>query len=49
LQLYCQADTAEAVQQALFTYAEQAHVDMLAAMTPPQMQEVTQRRDELLA
>lgn len=41
-------ETAEAVKQAMFAHAQQEHADVLASMTPQQMQEVTQRMDELL-
>lgn len=41
--------TAEEVKQALFAHAEQAHPDVLKAMTPEQMQDITQRMEQLLA
>lgn len=41
-------DTAEAVKEAMFAHAQDAHADVLASMTPEQMQAVQQRMDELL-
>jgi predicted small metal-binding protein len=42
-------NTAEEVKQAMFAHAQQNHPDVLASMTPQQMEEITQRMDQLLA
>ena len=41
--------TAEEVKQTMFAHAQQAHPDVLASMTPQQMQEIQQRMEQLLA
>jgi predicted small metal-binding protein len=40
--------TAEEVKQVMFAHAQQEHPDVLASMTPQQMQDVQQRMDQLL-
>lgn len=41
-------NSADEVKQAMFAHAQSAHPEVLASMTPEQMQEVTQRMDALL-
>jgi len=42
-------ETAEEVKMALFVHAQKAHKDMLASMSPEELNKIAQKMDEILS